>query len=111
MPFDSETAPLFSVGQVADLLGVQQAFLRRLDEQSVVRPARSEGGQRRYSRQEISALMHVMQLTSEGITLAGVRRVLELERELAEVRAQLAQAQAQAQAQGGSAAQGSTSGC
>ncbi len=94
IPFDSETAPLFSVGQVADLLGVQQAFLRRLDEQSVVSPARSEGGQRRYSRQEVSALMHVKQLTGEGLTLAGVRRVLELERELAEVRAQLAQARA-----------------
>ena len=40
LPFDDETLPLFTVGQVAQMLEVQQAFLRRLDEFGVVRPSR-----------------------------------------------------------------------
>jgi MerR family transcriptional regulator/heat shock protein HspR len=54
LPFDDEHAPLYTVGQVAGMLEVQPAFLRRLDVEEVVQPARSEGGQRRYSRSEIS---------------------------------------------------------
>ena len=51
--FEDEHAPLYTVGQVAEILGVQPAFLRRLDGESVVQPSRSNGGQRRYSRAEI----------------------------------------------------------
>src|SRR6516225_5813750 len=61
------------------MLEVQQAFLRRLDEFDVVRPSRSAGGQRRYSRTEVTVVRYVAQLCDEGMTLAAVRRVLELE--------------------------------
>ncbi|MGH3398690.1 MAG: MerR family transcriptional regulator, partial [Streptosporangiaceae bacterium] len=50
LPLDDANLPLFTVGQVAGMLEIQQAFLRRLDQHQIVRPARSEGGQRRYSR-------------------------------------------------------------
>ena len=53
LPIDDEHAPIYSVGQVAGMLGVQPAFVRRLDTEAVVQPARSDGGQRRYSRAEI----------------------------------------------------------
>ena len=79
LPFDDEKLPLFTVGQVAQMLEVQQAFLRRLDEFGVVRPSRSSGGQRRYSRTEITIVRYVAQLADEGMTLAAIRRVLELE--------------------------------
>ncbi len=49
LPMDDEYAALFTIGQVADMLEVQQAFLRRIDHQRVVCPQRSAGGQRRYS--------------------------------------------------------------
>ena len=78
-PFDDENLPLFTVGQVAQMLEVQQAFLRRLDEFGVVRPSRSSGGQRRYSRTEVTVVRYVAQLADEGMTLAAIRRVLELE--------------------------------
>src|SRR5215475_675227 len=78
-PFEDENLPLFTVGQVAEMLEVQQAFLRRLDEFDVVRPSRSSGGQRRYSRTEVTVVRYVAQLCDEGMTLAAVRRVLELE--------------------------------
>jgi MerR family transcriptional regulator, heat shock protein HspR len=80
---------LYTVGQVSDMLEVQPAFLRRLDAEGLVQPARSDGGQRRYSRNEIAMLQYVSTLVAEGITLAGIRRVLVLEAELADVKRQL----------------------
>lgn len=79
LPFDDENLPLFTVGQVAQMLDLQQAFLRRLDEFGVVRPSRSSGGQRRYSRTEVTVVRYVAKLCDEGMTLAAIRRVLELE--------------------------------
>ena len=79
LPFDDESLPLFTVGQVAQMLEVQQAFLRRLDEHGVVTPSRSTGGQRRYSRLEVTVVQYVARLADEGMTLAAIRRVLELE--------------------------------
>ena len=93
-PFDDAATPLLTVGQVAGMLGVQQAFLRRLEAHDLVSPARSDGHQRRYRRADVEQVQHVVGLIEEGLTLAGVRRVLELqarvhalESELAELRA------------------------
>jgi DNA-binding transcriptional MerR regulator len=94
LPIDDENAPLYSVGQVSDMLGVQAAFLRRLDAEELVQPARSEGGQRRYSRVEIGQVDRVVQLASEGLTLAGIKRLLVLEAEVADLQRQLAAAKA-----------------
>ena len=86
LPLDDENRPIFTVGQVSEMLEIQQAFLRRLDQLGVVSPSRSAGRQRRYSRHEITVVRYVVDLVDEGMTLAAVRRVLELEalvRELA----------------------------
>lgn len=85
LPFEDEDLPLFTVGQVSGMLEVQQAFLRRLDEFGVVRPSRSDGGQRRYSRREVVTVQYVVQLTGQGMTLAGIRRILELEARVAQL--------------------------
>ncbi len=87
-PFEDENLPLFTVGQVAEMLEVQQAFLRRLDEFDVVRPSRSSGGQRRYSRTEVTVVRYVAQLADEGMTLAAIRRVLELEQQVMALQAE-----------------------
>ncbi len=85
LAFEDEDLPLFTVGQVSGMLEVQQAFLRRLDEFGVVRPSRSDGGQRRYSRREVVTVQYVVQLTGQGMTLAGIRRILELEARVAQL--------------------------
>ena len=90
LPIDDEHAPLYTVGQVADMLGVQPAFLRRLDVEEVVQPARSDGGQRRYSRSEIGRVQQVSELAGEGNSLASIRRILVLEAEVADLKRQLA---------------------
>jgi DNA-binding transcriptional MerR regulator len=89
LPIDDRSAALYTVGQVSDMLGVQPAYLRRLDAEGLVQPARSDGGQRRYSRDEIAAVQYVNTLVAEGLTLAGIRRLLVLEAELAELKRQL----------------------
>jgi MerR family transcriptional regulator, heat shock protein HspR len=89
LPIDDEHAAIYSVGQVADMLGVQPAFLRRLDVEHVVRPARSSGGQRRYSRSEIGRVEQVSGLANEGMTLSSIKRILLLEAEVADLKRQL----------------------
>lgn len=90
LPLDDENLPLFTVGQVAAMLAVQHAFLRRLDEFGVVSPSRSAGGQRRYSRREITVVQYVCKLADEGMSLAGIRRILELEAEVRQLRRECA---------------------
>jgi DNA-binding transcriptional MerR regulator len=84
-PLDDEHAPLYTVGQVAEMLAVKQAFLRRVDELRVVSPQRSAGGQRRYTRYEIRVMQQVVTMADEGITLQAIRRIIELEHQLAEI--------------------------
>lgn len=89
-PLDDASLPFYTIGQVAQLLGVQPAALRRLDEQGIVSPGRSEGGQRRYSRDEVDRLREVLELADEGVTLAGVRRVLALRQRVSDLEDELA---------------------
>lgn len=84
-PFEDETVPLYTVGQVAQMLAVKQAFLRRVDELQVVSPQRSAGGQRRYTRVEIRIIQQVATMADEGMTMAAIRRIIELEQQLAQV--------------------------
>jgi MerR family transcriptional regulator/heat shock protein HspR len=81
--------PFFTVGQVSAMLDVQQAFLRRLEEFELVAPERSEGNQRRYSRNDIDRVTEIVGLVDEGLTLTGVRRVLELQAEVDMLRAEI----------------------
>lgn len=82
---DDENAPLYTVGQVAQMLAVKQAFLRRVDELRVVSPQRSAGGQRRYTRVEIRIIQQVVTMADEGMTMPAIRRIIELEQQLAQV--------------------------
>jgi MerR family transcriptional regulator/heat shock protein HspR len=84
-PFEEEDVPLFTVGQVAEMLQLKQAFLRRVDQLQVVSPQRSNGGQRRYTRIEIRVIQQVASMADEGMTMPAIRRIIELEQQLAEV--------------------------
>ncbi|MFI8996612.1 MerR family transcriptional regulator [Streptomyces sp. NPDC053542] len=104
LPIDDERAALYTIGQVADMLDVQVAFLRRLDDQGVVVPGRSAAGQRRYSRREIHRVAEVLELIEEGVTLAGVRHVLALRGRVAELEADLTRLRTGRQAEEGRSA-------
>jgi MerR family transcriptional regulator, heat shock protein HspR len=72
------------------MLDMQPAFIRRLDTEGVVCPARSVGGQRRYSRIELGHIAALAALMGEGMTLTGAQRIIELENEVANLHRQLA---------------------
>ena len=84
-PFDDENVPLYTVGQVAEMLSLKQAFLRRIDELQVVSPQRSAGRQRRYTRVEIRVIQQVATMADEGLTMTAIRRIIELEQQVAEL--------------------------
>jgi DNA-binding transcriptional MerR regulator len=75
--------PAYSTGQAATMLGVQEAFLRSLDTAGVVRPERSDGGHRRYTRRQLEIVLRLRTLLDEGHSLAAAARIVGLEDKLA----------------------------
>jgi MerR family transcriptional regulator, heat shock protein HspR len=84
---DDPDYPAYTTGQAAAALGVQQAFLRSLDAARAVRPQRSAGGHRRYSRRQLLFAQRIRELFDQGHTLTSALRILSLEDELAAARA------------------------
>jgi MerR family transcriptional regulator, heat shock protein HspR len=78
-PWGEPGRGLFSISVAAELTGLHPQTLRLYDQEGLVRPGRSAGGTRRYSTDDIDRLHQIMTLTSDGINLAGVRRILELQ--------------------------------
>ncbi|TVT19536.1 helix-turn-helix domain-containing protein [Amycolatopsis acidiphila] len=76
------------MGQAADVLGVQPAFLRSLDAADVVQPHRSTGGHRRYTRRQLRLAARMRRLFDSGMPLSAADRIVRLEDELAESRAE-----------------------
>jgi MerR family transcriptional regulator, heat shock protein HspR len=79
-------ARLYTIGVVAELLGTDVATIRRYDDSGIITAGRSGAGQRRYSRNDIAQLARAVHLTSEGVTPPGVRRILDLEAQLRDLR-------------------------
>lgn len=80
-----------SIGHVAALLGLHPQTLREYERQGLVLPQRTPGGTRRYGKAELDRLARIQRLTAEGLSLAGVRYVLDLEDDLRAARARIAQ--------------------
>jgi DNA-binding transcriptional MerR regulator len=80
---DEEDTPALTTGQAADLLGVQPAFLRSLDAGRMVRPERSVGGHRRWTRRQLALAARIRELFDEGLTLTAAAMVVSLQDEVA----------------------------
>jgi MerR family transcriptional regulator/heat shock protein HspR len=87
---------VFVISVAAELAGVHPQTLRIYERKGLVDPARTGGGNRRYSEEDIELLRRIQVLTTEGLNLAGVKRVLALEAELARLEAELDAARAEA---------------
>ncbi|HEV8114839.1 MAG TPA: MerR family transcriptional regulator [Acidimicrobiales bacterium] len=87
---------VYVISVAAELAGLHPQTLRIYERKGLVDPARTGGGSRRYSDADIEQLRRIQELTSEGLNLAGVQMVLELEAELAEARAALQAARTRA---------------
>jgi MerR family transcriptional regulator/heat shock protein HspR len=85
---------VYVISVAAELAGVHPQTLRIYERKGLVEPARTQGGSRRYSDNDIDLLRRIQELTEQGLNLAGVHRVLELEAEITRLQAALADAQA-----------------
>jgi len=83
---------VYVISVAAELAGMHPQTLRIYERRGLVNPARTPGGNRRYSDADIDMLRRVAELTSEGLNLEGIRRVLALELENARLRAELDEA-------------------
>ena len=86
---DEET-PVFVISVAAQLAGMHAQTLRTYDRQGLVSPGRTSGGGRRYSMRDIALLREVQRLSQEdGVNLAGIKRIIELENQVDALRARL----------------------
>jgi DNA-binding transcriptional MerR regulator len=88
---DDPEEPLYTIAVVADLLDVDQQVVRRLEGQGLMSTARSEGNQRRYSRDDVERLARALDLVEQGMTRTAVVRILVLEARVAQLETDLAQ--------------------
>jgi DNA-binding transcriptional MerR regulator len=88
------TQGLYSISIAAELAGLHPQTLRIYEREGLLDPARSAGGTRRYSQNDISRLLEITALTGDGLNLAGIRRVLALQEETRQLHAEIARLKA-----------------
>ena len=74
-----DDAPVFVISVAAELAGMHAQTLRQYDRLGLVSPSRTRGGGRRYSTRDVELLREVQRMSQEGVSLAGIHRILELE--------------------------------
>lgn len=87
-----ELKAVYVISVAAELAGMHPQTLRIYERRGLVSPARTVGGNRRYSDDDIALLRRISELTDDGMNLEGIRRVMELENENAQLRDELEQA-------------------
>ena len=86
----SDVCHAHAIYVAAELAGLHPQTLRIYEREGLIDPARSAGGTRRYSRRDIGRLQEICVLAADGLNLAGIRRVLELQEETSRLQAELA---------------------
>jgi len=86
----SEERAVYVISVAAELAGVHPQTLRIYERKGLLRPERTSGNTRRYSKRDIDLLRQIQEMTQEfGINLAGVKRIIEMQTELAALRARM----------------------
>lgn len=88
---DDRTRGLYGISVVAELVGNGEQNIRLYERRGLLTPDRSAGGTRRYSDDDLVRLRRIAELLGEGLNLAGIARVLDLENENSELRSRLDQ--------------------
>ena len=96
MSDDPRSRAVYVISVAAELTGVHPQTLRVYERKGLLDPSRTQGGSRRFSDQDLDRLRHIQSLTTAGVNLEGVRRVMELETEVARLRQELASTRAEA---------------
>jgi MerR family transcriptional regulator, heat shock protein HspR len=92
MSFDDlDDTPVYVISVVAQLTGMHAQTLRQYDRLGLVAPRRTAGGGRRYSMRDVERVREIQRLSADGVGLAGIRRVLDLETEVDVLRRRVAE--------------------
>jgi MerR family transcriptional regulator, heat shock protein HspR len=83
---DSEARGVYIISVAAELVGVHPQTLRIYERKGLLQPSRTAGNTRRYSERDIARLQTIQRLTQEGVNLAGVKMIVEMENELERLR-------------------------
>jgi len=89
MTMRSRHQAVYVISVAAELAGMHPQTLRIYERRGLVQPARTDGGNRRYSDYDIEILRRISELADEGMNLEGIRRVMQLEAELEAARREL----------------------
>ena len=82
---------VYVISVFAELAGVHPQTLRNYERSGLLSPQRTSGGSRRFSDADLAAIRRIQELTNEGVNLEGVKRIMQLEHDLAEARERLAE--------------------
>lgn len=87
---EREHQAVYVISVAAELAGVHPQTLRIYERRGLLQPARTRGGNRRYSNADIHRLQRIADLANAGVSLEGIRQVLELEAEVEQLRRRVA---------------------
>ena len=96
MSDDPRSRAVYIISVAAELTGVHPQTMRIYERKGLLDPSRTDGGSRRFSEMDLDRLRHIQALTTAGLNLEGVRRVMELEAEVARLHGELEATRAEA---------------
>lgn len=100
-----DTRPLFMIGVAAELAGMHPQTLRVYERRGLVRPSRTARNTRLYSQADVELLARIQALSDSGLNLAGIERVMALERDLQRAKRRIASLEAELAEQAGTVRQ------
>jgi len=86
----SEDEAVYVISIASELSGMHPQTLRQYDRMGLVTPGRASGRGRRYSLRDIASLRNIQRLVGEGVNLAGIKRIMELESAVANMAIEVA---------------------
>ncbi|NUT70338.1 heat shock protein transcriptional repressor HspR [Pseudarthrobacter sp. C4D7] len=87
----SADQPIFVISVAAELADMHPQTLRQYDRLGIVKPSRAPGKSRRYSQRDVNMLREVQRLSQEGVSLEGIKRILELENQVAALQSRISE--------------------
>lgn len=94
-----DEAPILAIAAAAELAGMHPQTLRQYDRLGLVVPGRTQGGSRRYSLRHVEQLREIARLSSEGMSLPAIARILELENRVRELHTRVRDLEARVEAE------------
>jgi MerR family transcriptional regulator/heat shock protein HspR len=91
-------AGVYGISVAAELTGVGPQTLRLYEAKGLLDPVRTDGGTRRYSRQDLDRVEEITSLTAEGLSLGGIKRILEMQIHVEALREEVEQLRRQLEA-------------